>query len=271
MSFLTSIFNPGDKYLGRAQRHLKRAAFQGGNITGPGGIGGGFNFDANGTLSSNMSLGDFAPYLQQLLTTAGGGLNAAQGNTQQYADLGSIFQNALSTANADPFAIGSMVADKLRPGLERAQDTLRNNTFDQLFNRGKSANSAAASPILEGLSNTLAEQNQQLDITGLNIGRGLQGDAMSRIAAALAGQNQIQTTGFNVGMGAIQGAGALQQLPMQYLQAIAALQGARSNTELGIAGANQQSASQAQSTFMNATDWLSGLFGAGGAFPTAGS
>lgn len=297
MGFFSDLFDPGRSDRRQAGNLANSALLQGGAINGPLGLSGGFGVSGSGAINSNLSLGQFGPLLEQLLggasgslgglgqglppslTSAGADARAGLGPALQgeLGDLSGIFQSALGTINQDPFELGAQVTDRLRPGLERAQGTLRNNTFDKLFSSGSGAVSSAASPVLEGLQRTFGEQNAALDTQGIQIGQSLRQNAIGQAFGSL-GQSQnilgmnatrgLQGFGVeselfglgqradesrtNIGTGLLNAGAGLSQLPLAFQSALAGLQGLRSNSALGAAGVHQGNASMARSPFLEA-------------------
>ena len=304
MGFFSDFFDPGRADRKRAGELANSALLQGGSFGGPGGISAGFRVGADGIIGGTLGLGQFNPLLMQLLGITGDALagkgagipdklreSGAAAQSQlapelqgELGNLQSLFQSALPTAMADPFALGASVTDQLRPGLERAQGTLRNTTFDKLFATGRQAVSSAASPILEGLQRTFGEQNAALDVQGLNIGRGLQQDALSRLFSSLSGAGDIlgmnagramQSFGIDrdlfglergstiedreFGLRSLQSATGVSQLPLAFQSALASLQGMRSNAALGAAGVHAGNAANARSPFLEALEAAGGF------------
>lgn len=254
MGLFDSILDPGKKDRRAAAAAASAAVPTGGDYFGPGGIGAGFNVGPGGLLSLTSSLGSFDPILSQLLGAAGGASGGPFGMTggQERGDLAALFQSALPMAMADPRALGAEITDYLRPGLDRAQGTLRNETFDRLFNRGQSAVSGAASPVLEGLQKLFGEQNAALSVQGLDLGRGLQNDALGRLFGAQSGIAGIDASNFQRGVGALSGAGSVAQLPLAFQNALLAMQGLTSESQLGLANVHQNNAAMAKSPVLEA-------------------
>lgn len=309
---MSDIFDPGRDDRERAAGLAEQGIITGGQATGPGGISAGFDF-SGGRGSITSSLGSFAPLLAQLQGLAGQGFAQAGGglppelqalmgstidrlgqtnvnqltNEQDFAGFGNIFQSALSTAQADPFELGSGISAKLRALSERRNQRQVNRTFDRLKASGNLGSSAGIARAGD-LERNLQEQGLQFDLAGLQAGQGIQRDAFGRALGAsqaregigarqfgesfgieqLGGnralqqfgvgsqgfaqflQNQMQ--GFNIGAGAT-GAGAnLSQLPLSFLAALQGTTGQASNTQFAAAGINQQNAALAKSPFLEA-------------------
>jgi hypothetical protein len=270
MGLFDSLFDPGKKFRNQGANLAKRAEFTGGNFSGPFGLGGGVSFDETGRAQMSSELGDFGPFAQLLMGQAQNAFGqgalpneaALQGD---FSGFGDVFRQALQTAQIDPLQYGAQISDQLRPGLERAQSGLRNETFSQLFGSGQAAISGAASPVLEGLQQKFGEQNRELDVFGIQMGSGLQNQAFQQmqgagqsrlgIAQALQ-QGQIQNQA--LGMQALGGATSLAQLPLMFQNAILAAGGQRTQSLLGAAGSLQNAAASTPSPL------LEGLSAAGG-------
>lgn len=316
---LLDFLDPGKDDRERAAELAEDSIFQGGTATGAGGVTAGTSFDSEGRANISTGLGSFESLLQLLqgsgsnfLQPGGNAENAdafsmlqsvfsgsfgdlgapdldrSLSNKQDFSALGSQFQSDIAFAGQDPFALGASISDKFRPGLERAQGTLRNTTFDRLFSSGKASNSQAASPILEGLQTRFGEQNRELDFFGLQQGQGLIQSAFGRALAAsnqreqiggrnfresfgsaqLLGQNALSRFGIGsgvfdsflrnqqqqqtLGSAGIQNAAGLSQLPLSFLNAINAAGGLRGQTGLGAADINATNAANATSPFLEA-------------------
>ena len=272
----------------RAKRNARNTPFTGGSLFGPGGIGAGFSFE-NNQANVTSELGDLGPLFQQLMETADFGLNQAQGglppelsqlfgdsidslgtisnqNSGDFAGLGSIFNNSLDIANADPFALGGGVADKLRQLSERKNQRDVANTFDRLKASGKLGTSGGAGIAAE-LEQNIFDQGLQFDLAGLDAGRQLQTDAFGRVINSsnaregIAGRGfqeafqsilaqtgigqqgfqdllQQQQQGANIGFGAGQNAMAVQQSPLAFLQALLAAGTTGSNSQFNAGNLN---------------------------------
>ena len=286
----------GGKSRKKAGQRLDDAAFTGGNFSGTGGIGAGFDFSDN-SANVTTSLGDLGPMFQQLLQVSQGGLDQAQGglppelaalfsgaqgaigglgqgNQSNFQGLGDIFNSSLQTAQADPFALGAGVSDKLRQISERKNQRLVNNTFDRLKSSGKLGTTGGAN-IAGQLEQNLFDQGLQFDLAGLQAGQGLQQDAFGRVMGATQGREGIAGRGFseglqaimsqvgigqqgfqdlmqsqqqgaNIGFGAGQQAGQLSQLPLAFLQAMQGIGTTSSNSLLGAASGFQANAELTQ-------------------------
>jgi len=317
-----SLFDPGKGARKRAAALAQQGIIKGGSFSGPGGIGGSFNF-SGGQGSSNFNLGSFQSSLEGLqglsersLAQAGGGLsrgftdNASNtqsilgqsnfnrlGNESDFNALGQTFQNASQTANADPFDLGSTIADKLRQLSERKNSRLVNKTFDRLKASGKLGTTGGAG-IAGELENNLFEQGLQFDLAGLQAGQGLQRDAFGRMMGAsqqreaIGGrqfgedlnlnqfQNQAalqsfgidqqmfqnlmsqQAQGAQIGLAANASAMATSQLPLAFQQAAMQANSQASNSLFAASGVEQQNAAMAKSPFLEALN-AAGQFASG--------
>lgn len=132
MGWLSKLFDPGKGSRDAAGRAGEAGVIKGFNFSGPGGIGGGFNFN-KGIGSASTSLGAFENPFQQLIAsgmagTSGAGMDALTGtagavtdrlgqplNVQQmsgqgdYNMLGGLMGNAAGIAQKDPFELGATI------------------------------------------------------------------------------------------------------------------------------------------------------------------
>lgn len=282
----------GGKDRKSARRLLDQVPFTGGNFSGTGGIGGSFDF-SGGKADVTTSLGDLGPMFQNLLGLSQSGFEQAQGglppeltalfsgaqnaigglgqaNQSNFQGLGDVFNSSLGTAQADPFALGAGVSEKLRALSERRNSRLVNNTFDRLKASGKLGTTGGAG-IAGELDANLFDEGLKFDLAGLDAGRGLQSDAMGRLMAAFGGREQnagrnfgeglqaimsqvgigqqgfedllkSQAQGANIGFGAGQQAMQTSQLPLAFMQMLQNLGTTSSNSLLGAAGGFQNSA-----------------------------
>lgn len=258
MGLFSSIFDPGKGARRKGKKLAAQAGFTGGTFTGPGGLMAGLSFGPNGQVQATGSLGGLDPLFQQMLSQASAGGGIPEPLQEDYEGFGTAFRQALGQVSQDPLAFGAMIADKLRPGLDRAQGNLRNETFSKLFGAGQAAISGAASPVVEGLQQQFAEQQQQLDVAGIDMGRQMQQDAFNRMLGAGQSRAGIYEQGQGGQQQAFQNAMYLSTLPMQLQAGITSAGGLRSDTLLGQA-----------SSFMNASSLsksplLEGLSAAGG-------
>ena len=215
MGFLDSVFDPGKDNRNKASKLAKQGLIKGGGFTGPGGIGGSFDF-TDGVGTSNFDLGSFESSLasfqgltQSGLASAGGGLpqslidrggatnerlgqqNVSQlQNTSDFQGLGNIFQSAAQTAGADPFELGAGISEKLRALSERRNSRLVNKTFDRLKASGKLGTTGGAGIAAE-LEQNQFDQGLQFDIAGLQQGQSMQQAAFARAMAASQGREAI--------------------------------------------------------------------------------
>ena len=322
MGFLSDVFDPGRGDRDRAAGLADEGIIRGGNFSGPGGIGGSFDF-SGGKGTSSSSLGSFQSSLEGFQSLTASGINQAQGglppelselagntigelgefdisqltNEQDFAGLGSIFQNSVGVANSDPFALGSEVSAKLRALSERRNQRSVNKFFDRLKSTGNLTSSAGVQRAGD-LERNLMEQGLQFDLAGLNAGQSLQQQAFQRAMGASQGREQIgarnfgeslginqfadnaalqqfgvgsnlfsqflqnQSQGANIALQGNQAAMNTAQLPLAFQQALLASQGQASNSLFGAAGVNQNNASMAQSPFLNALTTAGSFAGA---------
>ena len=257
MGLFSSIFDPGKGARSRGKKLAAQAEFTGGTFTGPGGLMAGLSFGPNGQVQATGSLGGLDPLFQQMLSQASAG--GIPGELQEdYEGFGTAFRQALGQVSQDPLAFGQMITDKLRPGLDRAQGNLRNETFSKLFGAGQAAISGAASPVVEGLQQQFAEQQQQLDVAGIDMGRQMQQDAFNRMLGAGQSRAGIFEQGQGGQQQAFQNAMFLSTLPMQLQAGITSAGGLRTDSLLGQASSFMNASSLAKSPL------LEGLTAAGG-------
>jgi len=307
---MSSIFGGGGSSdRRRAKRKANDAVFTGGSFSGPGGIGGGFDFSDN-QASFNSDLGALGPLFEQLLGVSQAGLSQATGglppeltalfqggidqlggisnpNTADFEGLGSIFQNSLGVANADPFQLGGGVADKLRALSKRKNQRDVANTFDRLKASGKLGTTGGAN-IAGELEQNIFDQGLQFDLAGLDAGRQLQTDAFGRVLGSsqaregIAGRGfqeafqsilaqmgigqqgfqdllQSQAQGANIGFGAGQLAGQTSQIPLNFLSALLGAGTTSSNSLLASAGIDQVNAQLEQAEAQGPFDFIGNI------------
>jgi len=222
---MSSVFDPGKDDRDKASKKADDAVIKGGSFSGPGGIGGGFNFK-DGVASGNMELGTFQssmdgfqaltqkgfnqagqglpPELQALGQQTIGKIGAGSVNRFQnqagFEGLGQMFQKSLQTANADPFELGSAVSEKLRALSERSNARNAQKMFDRLNASGKLGTSAGIAGMGE-FAAIEAEQGMKFDLAGLTAGQSLQQDAFQRAIGASQGQEAIGSRQFGEEMG----------------------------------------------------------------------
>lgn len=278
MGLFSDIFNPGKKDLDRARRALERARFQGGSIQGAGGLGGSFRFN-NGQLIGNTSLGSFSRFLpmlqgasEQFLGQIGDGTmdrirEQLSPDLQAFAD---ILSSSAPIASMDPLERGGQVTDLLRQRASRGSQNLVNSTFDRLFASGGLSNQVTREQVTGDLRRQLADEDLGFQLAGINQGEQSVANAFQRVLQASQGKQGLtlglDAYGLNrdaslldAGTGALQAGTGLSMLPLAFINAISAIQGQRSDTELGIASGSAQAASQAQSGVMNFLDFISGI------------
>ncbi|KKL97106.1 hypothetical protein LCGC14_1837820 [marine sediment metagenome] len=309
---MSSVFDPGKGDREAASRLGQQGIIEGFDFSGPGGLGGSFNFEG-GQSSSQTSLGSFEPLMQMLQQLGMSGASQAEGglppelmalggqtnerlgqmdvsqltNESNFAGLGDIFQSALGTAQADPFDLGEDISGRLRQLSARRNRRDVSSMFDRLQSAGTRTSSSG---LIEAdlKQQRLFEQGLQFDLTGLEAGRGMQGDAMSRLMAAMGGREQIgarqfgesfgmeqlggqralqqfgvgsnlfdsflqnRQQGAGLALAGTQGAAGLSQLPLVFMQALQGMTTGASNSLFGAAGIEQQNAAMAQSPFLEA-------------------
>jgi hypothetical protein len=322
MGFLSDIFNPNADRLNAADAAGEVGRIEGGSFSGPGGVSGGFDF-TNNRGSSNFGLGSFQSQLDNFQNLQQQGMNQAGsnlppelqalgqqtignlgnsefnrlGNQSNFNGLGDIFNQSVETAGADPFELGAGVAEKLRSISERRNQRNMNSMFDRLKRSGKLGTSGGASMAAE-LDANEREQGMKFDLAGLDAGRGLQSDAISRMFGAMQGREQIgarqfgedmgqnqfnnnaslqqfgvgsdmfrqflanQSQGANLAMMGAQGAQGTAQIPLAFQQAMLAAQGQASNSNFAQQSGLLNSATQTQSGLLNALTTAGSLAGA---------
>lgn len=323
---MSSVFDPGGKDRKRARAAAEKGIIKGGSFSGPGGLGGSFDF-TGGQTTADFDLGSFQSQLEgfqamgaQGFAQAGGGLPPelrALGeqtigqlgtfdiqrlqNEQAFAGLGDVFQQSQATAGADPFELGAGVSEKLRALSERRNSRKVNAMFDRLKASGNISSTAGAG-IASEMDRNIFDEGLKFDLAGLEAGRGLQSDAISRMFGAAGMQEQIGARQFGESMGqagfenqaalqqfgvgsdmfrqfmanqaqgaqlatlGAQGAQGTAQMPLAFQQAMLAAGQQASNTQFAAAGIHQQNAAMAQSPVMNALTTAGSLAGSlGGA------
>lgn len=235
MGLLDKLFDPGKKYRDAAGNYANQGVIKGFNFSGPGGIGGNFNF-AGGRGRGSSDLGAFGPVFEQLLAQGAGGiggggvtdeLRGLAGGTidrlgsmnvdqisgqQDYDTLGGIMQSSASLAQKDPFELGATISDKLRMLSERKNQRLVNKMFDRLQSTGNLTSSAGIQRAGD-MERNLFEQGLQFDLAGLEAGQGMIRDAFGRVMGAGQAREGIagRTFGESFAMEQLGGNRAMQQ------------------------------------------------------------
>ena len=318
---MSSVFDPGKEDREAARIKGDAGIIKGGAFSGPGGLSGDFNF-AGGRGASNFGLGSFQNQLdmfQQM--SAAGGAQAQAGlppelralgentigqlgtgqfdrfiNESNFNALGDIFNESSSLAMSDPFELGAGVSEKLRALSDRRNRRLVNSTFDRLKASGKLGTTGGAG-IAAGLDANLFDEGLKFDLAGLEAGRGLQSDAISRIFGSAGLREQIGARQFGEDMGVAQygdnaalqqfgvgsdmfrqfmanqaqgaqlatlgaqGAQGVAQMPLAFQQMMMAANAQASNSQFASAGIDQQNAAMAQSPLLNALTTAGSLAG----------
>jgi hypothetical protein len=202
--------------------------------------------------------------------------------------------SSMGTATADPWELGSQVSDKLRALAERKNKREAMKMFDKLRSNGQMSSSMGAARAFE-LDNQQFEQGMQMDLAGLDAGRGLQSDAMQRLMQAQQGRaglnqqldaNSInsaglssslldaflknQSQGVNIGLANATGGQNLAQMPLSFMQAMLAAGGASSNSFFQKAGVDQNNAAMAKSPFLEAVNAAGGFMSGLGSIGVGG-
>ena len=237
MGFLDSLFDPGKEDREAAARLAQQAVITGGNFSGPGGIGGSFDF-SGGQGGMNLGLGSFQGALDQLQGLSGSLLSQAQGglpselqqlgqgaidrlgnidvnrlqNQSDFNQLGQLFGSAAATAGRDVFDMGSEVSSRLRQLSERRNQRLVNKTFDRLKRSGKLGTTAGAG-IAGELDMNLRDQALQQDLAGLQFGQSELQRAFGNVLGASQQREAIggRQFGEEFGLEQLGGNRALQQ------------------------------------------------------------
>jgi hypothetical protein len=282
MGLLTRMFNPGSGSSRKQKLALRDARFTGGSFNGAGGLGAGFSFDSNNQANLTSSLGEFAPWLQQLFGQASGafdrvgqGIEGLKGRFEPMMEgLNKIFSQSSQQAQQDPMQAGQVVTDILRQRAAGGAQGMIRDTFDRLFQSGGLSNQVTREQTLDAEQRRLSDEDLGFQLAGIDQGRNMVNDAFNRTMASSQGvggieqllesisQNRI-SSGLQQGMGLIQGAQGLAMMPNQLMAALAGIQGQRSDTQLGIAQGFGQNAANAESTFGNMSKWFNNMFPAG--------
>jgi hypothetical protein len=327
---MSSVFDPGKKDRDRARAAGEKGIIKGGSFSGPGGMSGSFDF-SGGKGTSNFNLGSFQNQLDMFQQMSAQGGQQAQGglppelralgentigqlggefnrlgNEQNFNALGDVFNQSSATAGADPFELGAGVSEKLRALSERRNSRRVNSMFDRLKASGKLGTSGGAGIAAE-LDANIFDEGLKFDLAGLEAGRGLQSDAISRMFGSAGlreqiggrqfgedlGQNQFnnQTALSQFGVGSdmfrqfmanqaqgaqlatlgASGAQGIAQMPLAFQQAMMAGNAQASNSQFAQAGIHQNNASMAQSPVMNALTTAGSLAGSLGGAGLLGS
>ena len=271
MGWFSDTFNPGKKYRKQAARALQRAQFKGGNMTTAGGLSAGFSFGDNGEFYSRQSLGDFAPLFQRLLGMSGDFFDKATTGAAEVAErfdpnmqaLQAVFGSSADIASQDPLERGGEVTDLLRARrLPSARNEI-NRTFERLFQSGGLSNQVTREQVLDAESRRLGDEDLGYQLAGIQQGEQSVQNAFTRMMGAQGGMQgmlgfleAMQGQDLQRGMAALGGAQALNAMPMDLMRLVAGLQATRSNVGLGQAAGFNEVGKNAQSTFMNFTNWL---------------
>lgn len=274
MSFLDNMFNPGKTHIKRANRALRTAGFRGGYMTGVGGLRGGFSFDDEGNLQSHQSLGQFQPLFEQLLGQSQGAFGRAGEGFAEYTDrfdpmmqgMGEIFAHAQRIAAMDPLERGEQITDLLRQRASGSAQRGIQDTFDRLFRSGGLSNQRMREDVLDAQSRRLADEDLGFQMAGINFGEQSVSNAFQRalgsqgsmLGTTLSLEN-LRNLFMNQGTGMLGAGQRLSTMPMALMGMVSNLQQARSNTQLNIARTHQNSASLAESTFMNMVNFFADL------------
>jgi len=261
---MSSIFDPGRDDRNAASAQAQQGVITGSNFSGPGGLGGSFDF-SGGVGSSSSSLGSFQSLFDQMQGMSGQGFQQAmgglpqgfqqlgqdtiaglqgingpgsQGNMANFTGFGDVFANAQQTATADPFELGSTISDKLRQLSERKNSRLVNKTFDRLKASGKLGTSGGAN-IAGQLEQNLFDQGLQHDLAGLQAGQSLQQQAFSMMQGSNQGMEGILSRQFGEGMAGAQfdQGNLLAQFGVGNQQFENFLRNQAQGTQMGLAGA----------------------------------
>jgi hypothetical protein len=324
MGWLSNLLDPGKKDRQRAGAAAGAAQFDSLNAFGPMGLSAMFSSN-NGNPRSSYGLGQFQPMATNLLGMAQGGLNisgagldprllglgnqainaigmnapSSIGNQWFTGGLGQMFQQAMGTANADPFDLGQQTTDLLRQRAVRSNQNAVSNEFSRLFASGGLSNQAVREQVTNQMSENLDQQDLGFQIAGLEQGRMLQGDAVNRMMGAfgalesnaarrfgeqissseLLRQNALSRFGVGMdlqnallgqmGFGAnlatsLLGASTgLTQLPIAFQNAALNAQGVKSNADLGAAGVHATNAANARSPLLEGINAIGSFMGGG--------
>ena len=285
MGFLDSLFDPGKEDREAAARLAQQAVITGGNFSGPGGIGGSFDF-SGGQGGMNLGLGSFQGALDQLQGLSGSLLSQAQGglpselqqlgqgaidrlgnidvnrlqNQSDFNQLGQLFGSAAATAGRDVFDMGSEVSSRLRQLSERRNQRLVNKTFDRLKRSGKLGTTAGAG-IAGELDMNLRDQALQQDLAGLQFGQSELQRAFGNVLGASRQREAIggRQFGEEFGLEQLGGNRALQQFGVGQEMFQNLLRNQLQGTQLGLAAQQgAQSTAQLPLAFMQALGGMQG-------------
>lgn len=237
MGFFSNIFDPGRKDREAARQQADQGIISGGRFSGPGGLGGSFDF-SGGRGSSNFNLGSFQSQLENFQRLSSQGFDTAGGelppelralgeqtigqlgtnninrfsNEENFSGLGDIFQQSLGVAGADPFELGAGVSEKLRALSERRNQRRVNSTFDRLKASGRLGTTGGAGIAAE-LDRNIFDEGLKFDLAGLDAGRGLQSDAIGRAFGAAGLRESIggREFGETIGQAGFENQASLQQ------------------------------------------------------------
>ena len=285
MGFLDSLFDPGKEDREAAARLAQQAVITGGNFSGPGGIGGSFDF-SGGQGGMNLGLGSFQGALDQLQGLSGSLLSQAQGglpselqqlgqgtigrlgnidvnrlqNQSDFNQLGQLFGSAAATAGRDVFDMGSEVSSRLRQLSERRNQRLVNKTFDRLKRSGKLGTTAGAG-IAGELDMNLRDQALQQDLAGLQFGQSELQRAFGNVLGASQQREAIggRQFGEEFGLEQLGGNRALQQFGVGQGMFESLLRNQLQGTQLGLAAQQgAQNTAQLPLAFMQALGNMQG-------------
>ena len=177
--------------------------------------------------------------------------------------LQAVFGSSADIANQDPLERGGEVTDLLRARrLPSARNEI-NRTFERLFQSGGLSNQVTREQVLDAESRRYADEDLGYQLAGIQQGEQSVQNAFTRMMGAQGGMQgmlgflqAMQGQDLQRGMAALGGAQALNAMPMDLMRLVAGLQATRSNVGLGQAAGFNEVGKNAQSTFMNFTNWL---------------
>ena len=177
--------------------------------------------------------------------------------------LQAVFGSSADIASQDPLERGGEVTDLLRARrLPSARNEI-NRTFERLFQSGGLSNQVTREQVLDAESRRYADEDLGYQLAGIQQGEQSVQNAFTRMMGAQGGMQgmlgflqAMQGQDLQRGMAALGGAQALNAMPMDLMRLVAGLQATRSNVGLGQAAGFNEVGKNAQSTFMNFTNWL---------------
>lgn len=222
---MSSLFDPGKDDRNAAAAAAQKGVITGSSFSGPGGLGGNFDF-SNGHGSFSGELGAFQSSMDNMLAASQQGFSQATGglppemlalagqtmdglgavqtpesmlNRNNFQGFQDVFNANQKTAVTDPFDLGSTISDKLRQLDERKNQKLVNKTFDRLKASGKLGTTGGAGIAAE-LDANLFDQGLKHDLAGFGAGMDMRNQAFGMMQGANQGMEGIAGRNFAEGM-----------------------------------------------------------------------